>query len=348
MESNNKLIRVLSIDGGGIRGILPAQILVALEEKLQRKTGNPQARIADYFDMIAGTSTGGILTCAYLMPDKYDPKRARYSAQQAVELYLEHGGSIFSTSTYQFLKSLGGITQELYSQKSIEAVLLKYFGDVHLRDLIKPCLITSYDVYESRAYFFRQHQAREKDGRNFFVRDVARSTAAAPVYFEAAHAKSMTDVLYPLIDGGVFANNPALCAYAEAHTVNFGVPITKHRTAEDFFIFSLGTGSAIKRGLLHNDIKDWGALEWIKPLVDIMMSGVSQTVHYQLDQIYKAIGKPTQYVRIDPELYSAKSDMDDASPKNLNALRESGVRNSETETNNLKLDNIADMLIKNA
>ena len=84
--SNQKLIRILSIDGGGIRGILPAQILVALERKLQEKTKNPKVKIADYFDLIAGTSTGGILACAYLMPDKNDIARPRYSAAEAVEV----------------------------------------------------------------------------------------------------------------------------------------------------------------------------------------------------------------------------------------------------------------------
>jgi patatin-like phospholipase/acyl hydrolase len=69
-ENKQKMTRILSIDGGGIRGIIPGQILVILEEKLKAKTGNENARIADYFDLIAGTSTGGILTCAYLTPDK--------------------------------------------------------------------------------------------------------------------------------------------------------------------------------------------------------------------------------------------------------------------------------------
>lgn len=344
---NQKLFRILSIDGGGIRGILPAQIIVALEKKLQAKTNNPQTRIADYFDMIAGTSTGGILTCAYLMPDKNDPKRPRYTAKEAVELYLEHGGSIFSTSTYQFFRSMGGITDERYSEKPIESILQKYFGDVLLSDLIKPCLVTSYDVYESKAHFFRQHLAKESEGRNYLVRDVARATSAAPTYFEAAKINSTSQITYPLIDGGVFANNPTLCAYAEAHTMKTD-GVSEHREAKDFFIFSLGTGSASKRKLEHKNVKDWGAIEWIKPLIDIMMSGVSQTVNYQLKQIYSAIGKPEQYTRIEPDVYNASTEMDDASPKNLNALREAGMRNAETEENNQKLESIASILIRNA
>ncbi len=345
--NNNKLFRILSIDGGGIRGILPAQILITLEKKLQAKTGNPQARLADYFDMIAGTSTGGILACAYLMPDKNTPSRPRYTAKEAVDFYLENGGAIFSASNYQFLKSMGGISDERYSEKNIEATLLKYFGDTKLSELIRPCLITSYDVYESKAHFFRQHLAKDSEGRDYFVRDVARATSAAPTYFEAAKINSASQITYPLIDGAVFANNPTLCAYAEAHTLKTD-GITEHREAKDFFIFSLGTGSASKRRLEHKNVKNWGAIEWIKPLIDIMMSGISQTVHYQLRQIYGAIGKPEQYVRIEPEIYNANIDLDDASPKNLNALREAGMRNAEMEENVAKLDNIAHLLIQNS
>jgi uncharacterized protein len=314
---------------------------------LQVKTNNPQARIADYFDMIAGTSTGGILTCAYLMPDKNNATRPRYTAKEAVDFYLENGGAIFSTSTYQFFRSLGGITDERYSEKPIEAALQRYFGDTLLSELLKPCLVTAYDVYESKAHFFRKHLAEESEGRNYLVREAARATSAAPTYFEAAKITSTSQITYPLIDGGVFANNPTLCAYAEAHTLKTD-GITEHREAEDFFIFSLGTGSASKRKLEHRNVKDWGAIEWIKPLIDIMMSGVSQTVHYQLKQIYGAIGKPQQYVRIEPDIYNASAEMDDASPKNLNALREAGMRNAENEENAQKLEMIANTLIQNA
>ena len=86
--------KILSIDGGGIRGIIPGQILVALEKKLQEKSDNPQARLAEYFDLFAGTSTGGILTCICLCPSEVEPSKARFSAQDAVDLYMNHGEEI--------------------------------------------------------------------------------------------------------------------------------------------------------------------------------------------------------------------------------------------------------------
>ena len=228
-------MRILSIDGGGIRGILPGQILVALEEKLQDKSGKTEARIADYFDLIAGTSTGGILACLYLCPGEREPERPRFSASEAVELYLEYGDDIFDVSLWQRLSSGGGLWDEKYSEAELEKSLKEYFGDLKLSELLKPCLITAYDIRRRKAHFFKQHKAVTDPKRNFLVRDVARATSAAPTYFEVPKVMSLSSPPkpYPLIDGGVFVNNPALCAYAEART--FG------KTAKDMFILSLGT-----------------------------------------------------------------------------------------------------------
>src|SRR5512136_361904 len=115
----SEFIRILSIDGGGIRGIIPGQILALLEDKLQKRTGNPEARIADFFDFIAGTSTGGILTCIYLCPDPQNPARPRFTAQEAVEFYLQRGKKIFSRTLWQKIRSLWGIIDEKYSAEPL-------------------------------------------------------------------------------------------------------------------------------------------------------------------------------------------------------------------------------------
>ncbi|MCP4610638.1 MAG: patatin, partial [Planctomycetes bacterium] len=264
------LIRILSIDGGGIRGIIPGQVLVSLEQKLKVYTGNQEARIADYFDLIAGTSTGGILSCIYLCPDlNGTPNRPRFSAEEAVALYLQKGGAIFDVSAWQRMKTFGGMRDEKYEAKELEKTLKDYLGDLRLSQLLKPCLITSYDIENRRTKFFTQHDAKTKEMHDFLVRDVARATSAAPTYFETEMVESITDVPYPLIDGGVFANNPTLCAYAEVRKKFQSKP-----TAKDVAILSIGTGY-VKKSYSYKEAKDWGALGWIKPLIDIMMSGVS-------------------------------------------------------------------------
>jgi patatin-like phospholipase/acyl hydrolase len=103
-------MRILSIDGGGIRGIIPGQVLVSLEQKLQQLSGDPNRRIAEAFDMVAGTSTGGILTCLYLYPDANG--KPKFSAADAVDLYLLNGGDIFDVSIFKSIASLGGLTDD--------------------------------------------------------------------------------------------------------------------------------------------------------------------------------------------------------------------------------------------
>jgi len=316
--------RILSIDGGGIRGIIPGQVLVALEGKLKKHTRNEEARIADYFDLIAGTSTGGILACVCLCPAiGSELKKPHFSAEEAVELYFKRGEKIFDLSTRQRLQSVGGLVDEKYSAHELEEALGDYFQDLKLSDLLKPCLITAYDIRRRQAKFFTQHDAIENKMHDYYVKDVARATAAAPTYFELARIKSLTDVPYPLIDGGVFANNPALCAYAEVRN-----KFKEKPSAKDMAILSLGTGY-IKKQYSYKAAKDWGAVEWIKPLIDVLMSGVSETVDYQMSQIFDSVDKPEQYLRINDELLFASPDMDDASSDNLINLKQDGTRIGE-------------------
>ena len=133
----------------------------------------------------------------------------------------------------------------------------------------------------------------------------------------------MTGVPYPCIDGGVFANNPSLCAYAEVRKKFEGNP-----AAKDMAILSIGTGY-VKKSYEYKDAKDWGTVEWIKPLIDIMMSGVSETVDYQMAQIYDAVGQPNQYLRVNGELQFADPDMDNASQENLLALKQDDTKIAE-------------------
>ncbi|MGQ0829016.1 MAG: patatin-like phospholipase family protein [Bacteroidota bacterium] len=334
--------RILSIDGGGIRGILPGQVLVALEKKLQTKSGNPNARIADYFDMMAGTSTGGILTCLYLCPEK-NTTRPMFSAQQAVDLYLKYGSTIFKENIRKKLRSLGGLTDEKYSAKTLEKLLDSYFKELKLSQLLRPCIIPSYNIFARTTHFFTQHDAKKDLGYDYLISDVARATAAAPTYFEPARINSLSGVSYPLVDGGVFANNPALCAYAEARQKFSRIDGSKNVTAKDMFMVSIGTGSR-KRSYDYDRAKGWGSLGWIQPILDIMMSGASDTIDFQLKQIFDAIDNSANYIRINPEIGEAEPEMDDASLENLQALKEAGI--AAAEKNNDKLESIADYLVK--
>jgi patatin-like phospholipase/acyl hydrolase len=324
--ASEQLFRILSIDGGGIRGIIPGLILALVEHYLIKATGNPDARLSDFFDLIAGTSTGGILACAFLLPN--DSQRPKMTGNEVVDIYMTRGKDIFSIPVFHRLRSAGGFRDEKYPAKGLETALNDYFGETMLTDLLKPCLITSYDVTRREAHFFKQHQAQKRgDARNFKVKDACRATSAAPTYFECALVNSASQVAYPLVDGGIIVNNPTMCAYAEAVEA-FG------KKAAEMAILSIGTGFA-NTEYRYDDVKNWGLMHWPGPLIDMMMTGVSETVDYQLRQMFRATQKEKQYLRINTRLsVDINPDMDDTTDKNLNGLFRLGTetyQNMETQ-----------------
>jgi patatin-like phospholipase/acyl hydrolase len=159
-------------------------------------------------------------------------------------------------------------------------------------------------------------------GRDFFVRDVARATSAASTYFEPANDVALDLKVYPLIDGGVFANNPAMCACVEVFGLNPNLKVT------DLQLLSVGTGTADKP-YHYSEAKNWGKLEWVLPVLDILMSGASETVDYQLKTLFTSAGCPSQYLRLQVDLAKfpdVDSAMDNASEKNMRALEAAGQK----------------------
>ncbi|WP_417911346.1 patatin-like phospholipase family protein [Candidatus Electronema sp. PJ] len=312
---------ILSIDGGGIKGLIPAAVLVELEKMIQKERGD-KCKIGECFDFIAGTSTGGILACLLLMPDLKNPGCARFSAVDAQELYLNHGDEIFDRSVWQIIATGGGLADTKYDAKTLEHVLKKYFKETTLKELIRPCLITGYDVRKYRPVFFTKHDADLNEESNFLVRDVARSTSAAPTYFEPACPESLDDIpnATPVIDGGVFANNPTACAYVEALTKGRG--LGKGVCPEEIVILSLGTGRKAETITLKQ-CRDWGIAGWARPLINIFMEGVAQTVDYQMHSVFASLEQrtcgdnagnkpenPKNYLRIDGEFGDYKKNLD--------------------------------------
>ncbi|MGN6530670.1 MAG: patatin-like phospholipase family protein [Ginsengibacter sp.] len=343
-----KKIRILSVDGGGLRGIIPGTILAQLEKILQRQS-NSTSKLGDYFDMIAGTSTGGILACIYLAPG--EDGKAKFSGQDAVDLYIKNGHTIFDRTFAQKFSSGGGIVHQKFSDHPIYELLTKYFGDLTLDKLIKPSLITTYNMTERCAMFFTSADARDDNMYNFYVKDVARATSAAPTYFPPAHIQSLNGQTFALIDGGMFANNPALCAYAEARKMEFSKffndPQKKDLpTAADMIILSVGTGS-VKKRYKYDDFKNAGEIKWLEPVIDILMSGNSETVAYQLIQMYLTLDSEDQknYYRLEPDLKDACSEMDIATTENINNLYQAGL--SFVHDNRQLLEGIAASILEN-
>lgn len=281
-------IRVLSIDGGGIRGIIPALVLAELE----RRSGR---RVFELFDLIAGTSTGGIIACALCVPEPLP-------AEQLVALYEEEGPEIFDRSIWQRVRSAEGLIDEKYDDGALDRALERFLSDKRLGETVPDLLVPAYDTAVPGPHFFKTRAVRADPGSDVPLSEVARATSAAPTYFEPLAAGGRS-----LIDGGVFAPNPAMCAYAE---------VLRDFPGAEVALVSLGTGELTRRRPWEQ-IKDWGVAHWARPILDVVFDGISDAVDYQLRQ---ALGEGG-YLRLQVELTAASDDLDDARPENIARLR---------------------------
>lgn len=290
------MIKVLSIDGGGIRGIIPAIMLTEIEYRTHKP-------IYQLFDLMVGTSTGGILTLGLNKPDPQNPTQAQYTAETLSELYLKKGKQIFPTD---FMDRLGisNILNEKYSATGIESLLESYFGDVWLSQSLKTVIVTSYEIHKRDTWLFKNLRANKDRRYDFKMRDVARATSAAPTYFEPAMIKpAESHDVYHMIDGGMYANNPSMIAFVEV--------LKNYQDERDqgCLLISLGTGETHKP-ILYKDAKDWGLLHWAKPTVDILFSATSHAIHNQLNIIFSNYPDNFKYHRFQCRLDISYSEMD--------------------------------------
>jgi len=294
------MVSILSIDGGGIRGIIPLKFLIEIE----KRTGKP---ICELFDLISGTSIGGILAASLSMPDKFG--KPKYTAQQVYSAYFEHGEAIFHRSLLRFFITLGGLLGPAYSPRRLEALLRGFFGESRLHETLTEILVTAYDMASSTPWFFKTSFAKEhrEPANDPFLTQVARATTAAPTYFPPINIEG-----HCLVDGGVFACNPALCAFAQAR---------KMFPKEEIMVVSLGTGEKI-----HNrpcrKIRNWGIAGWAVPISDIMLNSSSASVDYQM----RALLGSKNYKRFQVKLDEDATGMDDASEENILSLEELAQR----------------------
>ncbi|HMS53080.1 MAG TPA: patatin-like phospholipase family protein, partial [Chitinophagales bacterium] len=300
------LFKILSIDGGGIRGILPAQLLAAIEAKLQQKSGNSQARIADYVNLVAGTSTGGIITTLLLTPNEQG--RPKYAATEITQFYKQYGRQIFADSFWRKLYTLNGLFGPNYSAKAFETILKDFLGDKTNADMLRPFIVTAFETARAESVFFSnrmkqkattvQRERAIEPFWKFYMRDIVRSTAAAPTYLPPACISPIENpsYKYSLIDGGVFANNPAMCAVIEAMKTPFAANDNAQAPKPNqLVLISLGTSSS-PVGHDYSKVKDWGKIKWIKPVLNSMMVGSADTVDYQCRKLFEAHGLKENYI----------------------------------------------------
>ena len=299
--------RVLSLDGGGIYQITAAMGLAELE----RRTGK---RIADLFDLVAGTSAGGLLALACLMPG--DDGRPRYTAEDLISLYEEGAGRIFHSSLWHWLRALGGLIDEKYEATGLESALTEVFGDTPLADALRPTLIPVYDIDHDTPYFFRAHRARTDAAHAFRMRAALRAATAVPAFFPPGRATSERGDVLACIDGGVVAFNPALWAYLEAREL--------FPNAQRFTIASFG---AVRpdHGLRYENVLGWGRMNWAGPVFELMCDVSALGVDAQLARLLARDDGDSRHDRFDAIIDRPRfATLDDVSAANMRAVKATG------------------------
>lgn len=317
-----KTIKILSIDGGGMKGIIPATILNEIHKRLVNSNYNlPFHKI---FDLIAGTSTGGIITLSLTVPiygaghDDVYSNRGGIKPDKIIELYEKMGSKVFpeSLSNRNVLSTIKQLFKSKYPNEPLENVFSTYLKNTTVKKSLTNILVTAYDTIEMQPFFFKKRPYNKggKNDPNFLMKDAALSTSSVPTYFQPISVRSLSKPVkkYCLIDGGVFSINPSLCAYIEAKKI--------FNNTSNMLMVSLGTGVQ-NMGYPCSKVKKWGFFEWIAPwndvpLISVMGEGQRISTEHMLSKL-----PGLKMYRFNIPLDKGKGNMDDGSSQNISYLK---------------------------
>ncbi|XP_052196293.1 patatin-like protein 2 [Diospyros lotus] len=338
---HGNLITILSIDGGGVRGIIPGVILANLESQLQDLDGT-DARLVDYFDVIAGTSTGGLITAMLTAPNSDDNRRPLYAAKDIVPFYLENCPKIFPQTKGPFawiVKIYKALTGPKYNGKYLHKLIRDILGDKRLHQTLTNVVIPTFDIKNLQRTIFSSFQVSCKPVLDVPLSDICISTSAAPTYLPSHYFKNHdekgNEKEFNLIDGGVAANNPALVAISEVTKEIFRenpefFPINPTDYGR-FLVISIGTGSAkTNHDYQAQRAARWGILNWLSdngstPLVDVFNLASADMVDFHLSVVFEALHSERNYLRIqDDTLSGTLAAVDVSTEENLKNLIEVG------------------------
>jgi hypothetical protein len=319
--------RILSLDGGGIRGLIAAIWLNRLEQKLEPP-------LWKHFDLVAGTSTGAILACAVA---------AEIETERIVRLYRDEGRSVFPSPRLGLARRAvrfwpRWVWGPRYGAGGLEGALDAVFDATRFEDLKPRVLVTAYDTFTGKPVILKSDRARH---RRILVRDVCRASAAAPTYFPP-HVLRIGGARVPLIDGGVVANNPTACAIAEAVRRNRAGPAEDRPACglSDLLAASFGTGDVVRR-IPGDEARRWSTVRWAEPVIDVLFGGSSDAVDYIAGQLLPR----ENYFRFQFPLDRQYEAMDNAQPENLDVLTHLATAYIDSGEGRRKLESLVARLI---
>jgi len=319
---------ILAIDGGGIRGIVPIRILQKIEELSGKK-------VHELFDMMAGTSTGGLIVSCLTLKETPESTKPKYTLDDLAKIYTTDGSTIFpiATGIDKWIRSILTLFRPEFSPKGLNRILREYVSTQRIKDAYRPIIVPTYDLHSNQPVFFKTAEATYNEEANALIHDVCRATSAAPTFLPAYSFKYKGQPLTG-IDGGVYVNNPTMAAIAEirrfGHAGFYKRADGKPVNMKDISVLSLGTGDYTGE-ITAKQAVSWGQLQWIQHITDIMMKGVSQTTDYEAREVMYKEGEDRPYLRLTINIKDeAYADMADARPQTLHYL-EDEVKKQVTE-----------------
>ncbi|KAI3972644.1 hypothetical protein MKX01_019302 [Papaver californicum] len=352
-----KLVTVLSIDGGGVKGLIPGVVLAFLEAELQKRDGE-EVRLADYFDVIAGTSTGGLITAMITAPDKNNNNRPLYAAKGIVPFYLKHSHMIFPHKNSggllgSVINLFGTVAGPKYDGKYLHSLLKKLLGDTKMDQTLSSIVIPTFDIKVLQPIIFSTGEAKRDVSKDALLADVCISTSAAPTYFPAHYFETKDSNgnirSFNLIDGGVAANNPTLLAM---NTVTNDLLMKREDLApvratdyKKYLILSLGTGNAKNEQKYSAPVvSKWGVLGWLYdggsvPLIDFFAQASADMVDIHVSTLFKALQSEENYLRIETDdLVGNTSSVDISTEENMQNLIKIGEAQLKKGLSRINLD----------
>lgn len=332
---------ILCLDGGGMRGIIPSVLLDKLSQLV--KAYDDTKPFYSHFDLIAGTSTGGLLALAMTTPPQYldikkeegdqitinfdTPKQTLMDkirrrpipkkkekiiiprgsdCSKLISIYNENGSKIFPSQTRLF----GQLLRDKYRAEPLEEFLKSFYQDAKLSQCLVPTMTVSYEIQEGKPYLFKSW-----DSQDYYTKEAARATSAAPTYFPPVilHERS-TEKKLTLVDGAMVANNPLIFAYGEAKKL--------YPKCKKFHILSLSTAS-IMFGFGDEEFSG-GVMGWIDPTKGAPIQKIYASSQMQVADYMALHNSDIEYTRVDYSFEDDKFKLDDTSAFAATKLEEAG------------------------
>ncbi|KAI3898002.1 hypothetical protein MKX03_027537 [Papaver bracteatum] len=350
-----ELVTVLSIDGGGVKGLIPGVVLAFLETELQKLDGK-EVRLADYFDVIAGTSTGGLITAMITAPDNNN--RPLYAAKDIVPFYLEHSPKIFPHKNSggllgSVVNLFGTVAGPKYDGKYLHSLLRQFMGDTKMHQTLSSIVIPTFDIKILQPVIFSTGEAKRDVTKDALLADVCIGTSAAPTYFPAHYFETQDSRgnirSFNLVDGGVAANNPTLLAMNRVTNdllmKREDLAPVKAADYKKYLILSLGTGNAKnEQKYSASVVSKWGVLGWLYdggsvPLIDVFTQASEDMVDIHVSTLFKAFQSQKNYLRIETDdLEGNTSSVDLSTEENMRNLIKIGEAQLEKGLSRVNLD----------